>query len=275
MTYASVLTHVAEDDECAERLRLAIDLAAAFGSELIGIGAEAPELYLSPAGISWPRPGYRLADAGHEIAARLERLAGVFEATPGIDRVAHRWLARIADPAAFVSANARGADLIVASRPSRATSAREYALPAELALAAGRPVLVAPKGPCAPRFEKIMVGWKDTREARRALLDALPLLRRAANVIVAAVPEADDRRETETALEDVVRRLALLGVSADRALIDRAGQDAFAAFAGLVEREAPDLLVIGAYGHSRLRELVLGGFTHALMRDSRALIFSH
>jgi nucleotide-binding universal stress UspA family protein len=275
MSYSSILTHVCEGADAQNRLRTALDLAAAFDCELIGVGAETPELYLSSRGLAWPRPGYRVQDAEQDIVARLKRLAGEFEATQGVAQTAHRWIAGLAEPSRFLAENARGADLIVASRPPPGALPCAFPMPADLVLAAGRPVLLAPPGIFTPRFGTVVVGWKDTPESRRALLDALPFLQRASHVAIVAVHEAPDRERTAAAVMDVVRRLSLLGVAATGEVVAPGPETAAEALLALADRQGCDLLVAGAYGHSRLRELVLGGFTETLLSGTRAVLFSH
>ena len=275
MCFTSILSQVGDDDDCDARLRLAIELSLMFGCELIGVGSEAPELYLSPHGLSWPKPGYRLQGAEEDIAARLARFADRFEATPDIGKTPHRWLAAISEPAEFLSTCARGADLIVASRPHPGALSRTFASPANLVLSAGRPVLLMPRGGGSPAFDTIVVGWKDTRESRRALLDSLPFLRRARRIVIAAVNEQADRRASENAIGDVAHRLAMLGVEATPEIIEPGHDGAASALIGFAQREAAGLLVAGAYGHSRLRELVLGGFTEWLLEAPHAVLFSH
>jgi len=275
MRFTSILAQFAADAECGARLRLAIDLALSFKCELIGVGAEAPELYLSSHGLSWPKPGYRLQDAEQEISARLAQLAERFEETPGIGGVPHRWVSAVDEPAAFLGASARGCDLIVASRPDPTALSRNFASPANLILGAGRPVLLAPRGAVDPAFDRVVVAWKDTREARRALLDSLPFLMRAKHISVAAAPEKDDRREAEAAISDVVNRLAMLGISAEAKILERGHGDAASALIGFANQDEGSLVVAGAYGHARLQELVLGGFTQSLLVAPLAVLFSH
>lgn len=275
MRFTSILAHVAADDACSARLRLAMDLALAFKCELIGVGAEAPELYLSTHGLAWPKPGYRLQDAEQEISQRLAQLAERFEGTPGLDGVPHRWISAVAEPAAFLGASARGCDLIVASRPEPAALSRDFASPANLILGAGRPVLLAPRAAVGSDFDKVVVAWKDTRESRRALLDSLPFLMRAKQISVVAALEHEDRRETQAAIGDVVDRLAMLGVKAEAKIVERGHDDPAAALIGFANQEQASLIVAGAYGHSRLQELFLGGFTRSLLEAPVAVLFSH
>jgi len=98
---------------------------------------------------------------------------------------------------------ARAADLIVVSPRTQGGRARRVD-PAEIVMTAGRPVLIVPDGAHLLRAKTIVIAWKDTREARRAVADALPLLRRAEEVIVQAVCREDDHDAAVFATEDVV-----------------------------------------------------------------------
>ena len=106
-------------------------------------------------------------------------------------------------------------------------------------------------------------GWKDTPEARRAVIFALPFLRLSDRALVVAVDE-EGRDDTETGAADVVRYLTRHGIAADATTV--AGQRYGAeTFIDIVREESADLVITGAYGHSRMRERIFGGFTQALL----------
>src|SRR6266568_1452634 len=133
--------------------------------------------------------------------------------------------------------HARYADLAVVARPDPAVqTAGPPGLVESLVLTSGRPVIVVPPHSTASRLSRILVGWNAGREATRAVADALPLLVRAAAV--------------------EVRRLSSDGEDVGRLLLSQA-----AAFGA-------DLLVMGAYGHARLNELIFGGVTRTALRDA-------
>jgi nucleotide-binding universal stress UspA family protein len=180
-------------------------------------------------------------------------------------------------PVRAMARESRAADLIVAGG-SKAEFGDDYrrADPAELALASGRPVLVAPIGAPALRGKAVVVAWKDTREARRALHDALPFLQRAEDVVVMAVCDDAVVQAAQVETADVAAALLRRGVHArsmvvsapDRAVADEINAEAAAAGA--------DLIVAGAYGHSRFAEWVLGGATRDLLDNpQRYLLISH
>jgi nucleotide-binding universal stress UspA family protein len=146
---------------------------------------------------------------------------------------------------------------------------------ATLVLKAGRPVLLlSASGLAMP--PKILLAWKDTREARRAVRDALPLLRRASKVHVVEIVEGNwSQSAAEKHLRDVVAWLATHQVDATSAAHSSTGKiteeiDALARELGA------DLVVAGGYGHTRLGEWVFGGMTHHLIAEcERSVLLSH
>src|ERR1700687_6128011 len=161
MTYAAVLTHVQADAAAAPRLKCATDIAQRFGAALIGVGAEmVPPLAFDGGFYSLEADWATAMRQSIEDRLKIAR-KGFRETTKGVvaDAV---WECGMQLPAPAVTAASRAADLIVAD-----------ATPPELAIPSGRPVLVAP--PTAPPLaaKHIVLAWKDTREARRAMADAM------------------------------------------------------------------------------------------------------
>jgi nucleotide-binding universal stress UspA family protein len=113
-----------------------------------------------------------------------------------------------------------------------------------------------------------LVGWKDTREARRAIRDALPFLYRAKRVTVIAICESDQKEAARHQVDDVVVYLARHKVRAEGRVETRLMGSGADQITGFAENEGADLLVTGAYGHSRLNEWVFGGMTHDLLAFS-------
>lgn len=182
-------------------------------------------------------------------------------------------------PARLTFAQARCADIVVAGGQSPAFSdAFALASPKDLVMQAGRPILVVPDGVNWLDLRSVLVAWKDTPEARRALADALPLLRKARDVTVLAIPEGDDDRTAAVAgATDVTAWLARHGVTAITRVSEAARNETVA---GQLEKIAGDvgasMIVAGAYGHSRFRELILGGVTQYLVTQSaRCVLLSH
>src|SRR6266403_1298155 len=154
-----------------------------------------------------------------------------------------------------VGVHAYYADLVVIARPESASqTAGPPGLAESLVLSSGRPIIVFPPRGTVSQVRRILVAWNATRESIRAVADALPLLAKAEAVEVLVV---DHRRHpARHGAHGEVRRLSSGGKDVGRLLLSQA--DAFGA----------DLLVMGAYGHSQLREWVFGGVTRTVLYEA-------
>lgn len=266
--YAVILVSVDLNPETESRVKLAGHLAESFSGHLIGVAAEEifPPLYFEyPAGAEPTISELKERQAAQNLivaANRFEHAAwmckdlewhSAFGLEPGFVE-------------SFTSRHARAADLVVVSQRTSGDSAavRMVVDPGSLVLMAGRPVLVVPPEKDFLAAERIVIAWKDGREARRAVADSLPLLRRAKRVFVVTVG-------AESALEggdevgaylthhevanEVIARPKPAGTVADE-LVD------------VAHSQNADLIVCGAYGHSRTRELIFGGVTRELLKRS-------
>jgi nucleotide-binding universal stress UspA family protein len=133
---------------------------------------------------------------------------------------------------------------------------------------AGRPVLVVPDGCNWPDLRRVMIAWKDTAEARRAVSDALPLLRQSTEVTVVEIVEDEvDRAPALSRVKDVGAWLSRHGVVASE-LVPAEKSNAAEQIEQIASGVRAGLVVAGAYGHSRLREWVFGGVTRRLLNPS-------
>lgn len=131
----------------------------------------------------------------------------------------------------------------------------------------GRPVvLLPPEGLAGHRFDDVVIAWDGSRTAARALAEAIPLCERASSVTVVTVTNDKELAGTADA-EDVVRHLARHGIRAMALETELDGKNAGDALNGYCRRIGADLLVMGAYGHARFREFVLGGATRTVLAD--------
>lgn len=166
---------------------------------------------------------------------------------------------------------AHAADLIVVS-PRSDRGALRSADPADVVMSSGRPVLVVPNDRSHLIGMSVVVAWKNTPECRRALSDALPFLQRAEDVIVLAVVKPAMAPLAAFETDDVVANLKRHGVEA-RPLVTSIDHDAVE---DEIERVAglnnADLIVAGAYGHSRLREWAFGGVTDSFLHRPRCFV---
>ena len=145
----------------------------------------------------------------------------------------------------------------------------------DLVMQLGRPALIVPAVAGKVSLERVLIGWKDTRESRRAVLDALPLLKKADHVVVCEIAPEEGMAAARAHVGDVVSWLKRDGIKAEPGAALSTGDDAtrLKAIAG---DQAADVIVAGAYGHSRVREWAFGGITKdLLLRADRCAFVSH
>jgi len=273
MSFKTILVHAEPGSNCDHRIALALRVADMFDASVTGLGAEAfgPIFSSGYAASDWA-----VIEAVRErIAADLPAAEKHFrELTAG--RSAIDWVSSEDYPDKMLALYARGADLIVASRPARGEASIFSARPADLVMEAGVPVLLAADMSASFIGERIIVGWKDSRESRRALADALPFLMRAQSVVVVAACGEANIRGDQSGLRDVARRLARHGVDAAVEVVPKGKESVAQALEDAANRHGADLIVSGAYGHSRVREWTLGGVTEDLIAScSKHLLLSH
>jgi nucleotide-binding universal stress UspA family protein len=275
MAYASLITHVGTDARSRARLACAAELAGRLEARLIGVAAE-----LYPMPVSAPEFGFvdvEMAAAVRErVDADFAEARALFEAAAPAAG-AEAWRTGLGRPAEVVAREARAADLVVASSAhARDGDYETQAPPGDLIMTTGRPVLVAPADHRPLQGRAVVVAWKDTREARRATADALPFLLRADSVVVAAVFAGDERDRAAAQAQDVCRALARHGVAAHAHARPRAAGGVCESLFEVADEHDADLVVAGAYGHSRLREWIFGGVTRSLLADGgRYILMSH
>jgi len=277
MTYAAIITHVQPEAEAAPRLACANALARRFGARLIGLGAE----MIQPLAFD---NGFYSADAEWVIAMRQtieEQLVASHEVfkreTAGVADADKCWLSGIDSPTPTLAAASRAADLIVVGGgPRRDQSSYRDVDSAELTVQAGRPVLVVPADEKPLSAAKIVLAWKDSREARRALSDAMPFLEAAEAVLVVEICEDGSAEDAKIRTEDVAEVLRRRGAKAEAKVIASSHEPAGAQILGAATAFGADLIVLGCFGHSRLGEWVFGGVTRdVLAQDDIYLLLSH
>jgi nucleotide-binding universal stress UspA family protein len=138
---------------------------------------------------------------------------------------------------------------------------------------AGRPVLLLPERGGAPlRFDHVVIGWDGSRAAARAVADALTFCQMASKVTIASVTKDKDISKAAPG-SDIVRHLGRHGIAAEAVEIPADGSNAGLVLQSFCERSGGDLLVMGGYGHSRVREFVLGGATRSVIEGPRMPVF--
>jgi nucleotide-binding universal stress UspA family protein len=270
MAYKDLLVHVDDSKGCAARVDAAIELAIAHDAHLAGVYVAT---YPPPAGLV---QGYLPPDvaemlerqAGERADAAIARFAEVakrnqisFETR--IDRVLYAAMSEA------LATNARYADLVILGQPDPDDVEGPPNLPEEVTLSCGRPSLVIPYiGPAATLGRRVTVAWDASREAARAVNDAMPILERAQAVAVVTVnPRERPFGHGEQPGADIALHLARHGIEVEVQRVESRDLDVANTILSHIADRGSDLLVMGAYGHSRLRELVLGGVTRTILHD--------
>jgi nucleotide-binding universal stress UspA family protein len=265
MSYATVMVYVHADHVSKQLVGVAAGLADKFSARLIGLSAQA----IMPPFVA---EGVVIVDNASEfdVAQMKQSLAEAgnkFRAAAGTDRQTE-WRSFLEYPTDTLIAEARCADLIVVEKARSSGDIYKVLDSGAAILAAGRPFIVVPAAVKSLTADHVVVGWKDTREARRAVQDALPFLHEAKRVTIVEICDEDQMKAAHGRVDDVVRYLARHRVKAEARVelyLRGSGADQIIAFA---EDEGSDLLVTGAYGHSRLNEWIFGGMTRDLLTSS-------
>jgi len=274
MMFKTLMVHLDLDHPNDARIKIAGDLAERFSAGVIGI---ASCLDIPTAFADGYTASLLIEQERADIEGRFKEAEARFRAEIRDRAKFVEWRSAIVQPTAYVAAEARAADLVIlgTNRHREILDPSRTVDPGELVNWVGRPVLMVPQEVERLEAKTIVVAWKDTREARRAVWDALPFLQKAEKTIVVEIDESKDPTAAQTRVDDVVAWLKRHDVSATSTvppLVDAPATQ----LDTLAWEEGADLIVAGAYGHSRLREWVLGGVTRDLiMRTPRCTLLAH
>jgi len=278
MSYKTILVHVDDSPQWPGRFDVAARLAADFGAHLVGLCLlRRPEL-----------PGYiRSAEIAEMLAQRARDAEDKVKSSRQmlLDRLAQQGLSgecRVVEGEVeeLASVHGRYADLLIISQADISAPNASAAMDEiqSVIFAAGRPLLLVPyAGKVKTLGKSIFVAWNASREATRAVTDALPLLQRADKVTVMVVrPRADARAHGEVPGADIAAYLARHGVKVDVMAEEGEGIDVGELMLSRVADLGSDLIVMGAYSHSRLRQWILGGATRTMLESMTVpVLMSH
>ncbi len=181
------------------------------------------------------------------------------------------WLEERDHPAARLMMHARHSDLIVLGRPRHVDYMPKMLLD-DLLMGCGRPLVFAPERFKKDSINTVAIGWKETPEAARALTAAMPLLEKVNKVVLLHIAEKGSSA-TPRSLEHLARELKWHAIEAETHVISDTVHDAtFQLSKAAIDLDA-DLLVVGAFGHARLRELIFGGVTESLLEQANLPVF--
>jgi len=273
MSYRTILVQVDTSRRCPARLEVAVGLARRYEAHLIGLSVFST---FEPRGYVAVEIGASVLEIQRRMAAEhLAHCEDIFNramAAAGMTNI--EWRSASADPVGATVLNARYADLLVLGQDDPSDpAALDSGFAQQVVLAAGRPVLVVPYAVSIESVgRRVLVAWNASAEATRALTDAIPLLRDADEVhLVSFNPKAMEHGDVPGA--DIglylARHRVRVSVKIDRAAGIDVGNELLSRAADL----GVDLIVMGAYGHTRLREMVLGGATRTLLESMTVPVF--
>lgn len=265
MSYKTVLVHVNGGRRYEVRLAMAAQLARTFDAHLVGLYAES-EFEMPAHGVALAGSDFQenLLRARRESVAASERAFRSYVARNGDLR--SEWRSSTMDVVDAVALHGRYADLIVIGQASGDDGSNlRQDFPEMLLMVAGRPLLIVPY---AGRFstvgERILVCWSATRESTRAVTDALPFLRLAREVHVATFnPKRGAHGDVPGA--DIGLYLARHGVKVEVSEYRTKDSDVGSQILSRAMDIGSDLIVMGGYGHSRVRQLLLGGVSRTML----------
>lgn len=275
MTYATLLVNVTPGRSNACLLEVVAGIARKFDAGVLGIAACRPIHCVSR---DYPVPAGMFEEDRKQIARHLHEAEREFRAAMATIKGRIEWQARTCtEPLAVYLANkARSADLIVVGMDKAEAAADTTRKPdiCDLVMQAGRPILLVPTTAAAAAFDRIVVAWKDTREARRAIADALPFLAKATKVTVVAIAAAEAVADAGNSLSEIAAWLAHHGIESATQVLppSQANARQLKSVAGDLQA---DLVVAGAYGYSHRGQWVLGGITSELLGGDLCALVSH
>jgi nucleotide-binding universal stress UspA family protein len=254
-----------------KRAAYAAAIAQRWGADVVGVQLVGPAMM----------PGYMYNARGHDAAERVvayeRRLEADAQAAEQLARECFRALcAQLSVRAEFrgigrgkekqeVILNAFQSDLVVVGHPAP-HGLPEFMAPESILLESGGPLLIIPNAWAGETIgEKVVVGWNATREARHAVSDAMAFLVAASSVTVLLIDPSKQWGHGQEPGADVALNLARHGANVTVEKLTTHGLSVAEALLRYVEQHAIDLLVLGAYSHARLRELILGGVTRTLL----------
>lgn len=278
MGYKTILVHCDADPRVAHRLAIAVELAKRNDAHLVGVHIqepfEAPPMFAGAAGMGTMFTVFEETAKANLAAAQ----AAFAKAVKGTE-LKTEWRSEDGYIDARLPVHARYADLMVLGQSDPgAPSFVPLDLPETMALSTGRPILVVPHvGAPATCGKTIMLCWNASRESARAASDALPMLQAASKVVVLCIdPRSSNYGHGAEPGADAAAWLARHGVkvTVQRDVAPDSGVGSV--ILSRAADHAVDLIVMGLYGHSRVRELVLGGASRTLLANMTVpVLMSH
>ena len=273
MAYKEIVVHVAPDGRSPQRVDAAVELAERHEGKVTGVYVLSRLVVPGFASFELSTEVYKRLDT--EQRALAEEAERRFVERLGKSTAASEWRLMTGDPVDAVTTSAHYADIAVVGQADSDDSHSVAGMADSVVLGAGGPVLVWPyTGSFSVDAATIMLAWNGTRESKRALSDALPLMQQADKVIVLGIDTGDGKHIPGA---DVSKFLARHGVNAEaRHTVSSSDLGASDALLSEISDHGANLLVMGGYGHHRMREVLLGGVTRDILRQMTVpVLMSH
>jgi nucleotide-binding universal stress UspA family protein len=273
MSYRTIVVQIDTSSGCKERTRIAVELAARYQSHLTGAAATGISRYIFPGGWTGDGMGYTefLAAQMDVLRQNAKTAAAAFEDAVRLQQLSSTEALVIDDEAgAALSLRGRYSDLVVLGQtnPEQLAIATPPDLPQYVTMHCGQPVLLIPvASSVASSGRRPLVAWDGSIHAMRAVRGALPFLKSAEQVEVAVFGGEKSDLHGDQPGDDIALFLSRHGVRVD--VIRSASPIGDGEpLLSLAQDKGADMLVMGCYGHTRMRELVMGGVTRTVLRKA-------
>ena len=269
MSVKSMMVHVDKGDSCKARLDAAFNLAVTQNAHVTGVGLREQMPIDNAYALQMPK---EVVEAFKEqLDERLNELGKSFNAAAKSNGWEDKsdWQKLLGDPVTSVSTAGRYVDMIVVGQTKSDSLPEQFKLPDNLVFESGRPVMVIPHHGAKTIGKRILVAWNASREAARAVSDAIPLMEQAEAVRIVTI---DEKMTDDIPNFDIAQLLARHNIKAEATNTtpgNDSGNSAGEAILNQAAKFNADLIVMGAYGHSRFRETMLGGATRYILENTK------
>jgi len=278
--FKDLLVTVDTSPASTQRVSLAVQLARRCGAHLVGLFINPPAPVAPYIGAEGSAVGLAEMIKSYEEGSHAEAVAAGKHFADSCDRegVTYEWREVSGVPDEVAVVHARYSDLAILGQIDPDSNAIADLAPEAVALQSGRPILVVPYvGKFDTVGERVLVAWNASREATRAVNDAMPILTTAKSVtVLAANPKKGKAGHGDMPGADIALHLARHGVKAEAAATKATDIDIGNLLLSTAADIDADLIVMGAYGHSRMRELLMGGATRSILQTMTVpVLLSH
>ena len=276
MAFKDIRVHVDNDAACGKRVEIAVNLATSIDAHLTGVHIRR----------AFPFPAYSvptspdMLEVYHEALDEKEsKSRAIFDKVVGQNNAAVSWRSITGALSYELAADARYGDLLVLGQPDpKENLSLNGGITDEIILSAGRPCLVIPYQGAQVKFgDSPLIAWDGSQEASRAVHDALPFLKQAGKATVFIVePEKADTAFGDLPGAMISEHLARHGIDVTIEVSRGSLQGTGDTILTYADAYGHDLIVMGAYGHARWREIVIGGATRTIMKNAKIpFLMSH